>query len=82
MPAAPPRRALCNVSQDCLARGMGLLAVRCKRERIDEPTGNTRGSKGAAVLVERTRRRYLLIGGYALAAHGYQRANLRDVEQV
>jgi len=27
--------------QDCLARGMGLLAARRTRERIDEPTGNT-----------------------------------------
>jgi hypothetical protein len=27
--------------QDCLARGMGLLAARRSRERIDEPTGNT-----------------------------------------
>ena len=25
--------------QDCLARGMGLLAARRSRERIDEPTG-------------------------------------------
>ena len=27
--------------QDCLARGMGLLAAQRNRERIDEPTGNT-----------------------------------------
>ena len=27
--------------QDCLARGMGLLAARRSRDGIDEPTGNT-----------------------------------------
>jgi hypothetical protein len=27
--------------QDCLARGMGLLAARRRSERIDEPTGDT-----------------------------------------
>jgi len=27
--------------QDCLARGMGLLAAGRLRERIDEPAGNT-----------------------------------------
>ena len=26
--------------QDCLARGMGLLAVKRSRERFDEPSGN------------------------------------------
>jgi hypothetical protein len=54
--------------EDCLARGMGLLAIERSRDRTDHPSGDTEDLKMLLRSLNANGVDYLLIGGYALAA--------------